>query len=106
MTVFESKAASALRLVTAWALVGVLGMSQAASAAEAGTPGPDAQTSATLSRAQVQEDLRLWQQAGVDRYEERARYYQLDVAEYEQALARYHRLKARTELARLGAPHP
>lgn len=47
-----------------------------------------------LSRAEVLADLRLWQQAGVDRHADLATYYQLDVAAYERALGEYRRLRA------------
>lgn len=37
-------------------------------------------------------DLQLWRRAGVEQYEEAARY-QIDLPAYEAALARYHALR-------------
>lgn len=46
-----------------------------------------------VSRAEVIADLNLWRRAGVEQYAEAARFYQLDEAGYERALAEYRRLR-------------
>lgn len=61
-----------------------------ANAAEAGMSELAAKT---LSRAEVIADLNLWRRAGVEQYEEAARYYQVDEAAYERAVAEYRRLR-------------
>ncbi|RTL34087.1 MAG: DUF4148 domain-containing protein [Burkholderiales bacterium] len=66
-------------------------LAQSAVAGEVGQSAAAAQ--APLTRAEVVADLRLWHRSGADQYAELARYYGLNVAEYDQAVAEYKRLR-------------
>lgn len=67
-------------------------LSQTAMAGEVGQSATAAQ--APLTRAEVVADLRLWHRSGADQYAELARYYGLNVVEYDQAVTDYKRLRA------------
>ncbi|PZP34470.1 MAG: hypothetical protein DI603_05815 [Roseateles depolymerans] len=89
-TLLSSQAPKAGRVASLAVLLLALGAASGVHAAGAESPAPEARA---LSRAEVIADLRLWQRARVDRYVDLATSQQLQVDEYQKALAEYRQLR-------------